>query len=285
MRSEAEMLELILQTAQDEPRVRAAVMNGSRVNPQTQPDLFQDFDIVYTVTELQSFKNDPAWIDRFGERMVLQCPADFGDAPAENHYTYLMQFVDGNRLDLTLIKATALELIYPDSLSQVLLDKDGLLDLPPPSEASYFPKPPTAKRYFEVCNEFWWVAPYVAKGLWCGEVIYAQHHLEVLRAQLLQMLEWHFGIATGFAQNPGKLGKRLPQHLSPERWQRLLQTYAEAEIDKLWVCLSTLTDLFRDIALEVATAFGFSYPQQDDMRVMAHLHHVRQLPKEASSMY
>ncbi|MCX5973532.1 MAG: aminoglycoside 6-adenylyltransferase, partial [Coprothermobacterota bacterium] len=35
----------------------------------------------------------------------------------------------------------------------------------PASEGSYFPQPPTAKAFADYCNEFWWVCPYVAKGL------------------------------------------------------------------------------------------------------------------------
>ncbi len=285
MRDEAQMLELILQTAQNDERIRVVVMNGSRVNPAAKSDIFADFDIVYLVSELGSFKADPSWIDRFGQRMVMQLPDEFGDARPQGHYTYLMQFMDGNRLDLTLLALSEANLLLQDSLSHVLLDKDGLLELPPPSEASYLPKPPTAKQFFERCNELWWVAPYVAKGLWRGEVIYAQHHLEILRNQLLRMLEWNFGIRTQFGQNPGKSGKRLRGHLSDQQWQLLMQTYAQADLDKLWLSLLALTELFREVALEVAANFGFEYPKQDDSRVSAHLKQVQALPKDSKQMY
>ena len=45
MRSEREMLDLILHTAEKDDRVRAVVMNGSRVNPEAPPDFFRDYDI------------------------------------------------------------------------------------------------------------------------------------------------------------------------------------------------------------------------------------------------
>ena len=49
MRSEKEMLDLITKTAEEDPRIRAAYLEGSRVNPNVPADIFQDFDVVYVV--------------------------------------------------------------------------------------------------------------------------------------------------------------------------------------------------------------------------------------------
>ncbi|NOK62933.1 MAG: aminoglycoside 6-adenylyltransferase [Chloroflexi bacterium AL-W] len=110
MRSEQEMLELIVHTAKDNDHIRAAMINGSRVNPNAQRDIFQDFDIIYFVTDIDSFTNDHTWIERFGEIMILQMPEAMGDPPATNdgHFAYLMQFMDGNRIDLTLFSLAKL---------------------------------------------------------------------------------------------------------------------------------------------------------------------------------
>jgi aminoglycoside 6-adenylyltransferase len=62
MRSESEILELILNTARRDERVRAVIMNGSRINPNAPKDFFQDYDVVYLVTEKDSFLADPSWI-------------------------------------------------------------------------------------------------------------------------------------------------------------------------------------------------------------------------------
>ncbi len=60
MRSEREMLDLILETATADDRVRVVIMNGSRANPNAPRDIFQDFDIVYLVTELAPFRRASA---------------------------------------------------------------------------------------------------------------------------------------------------------------------------------------------------------------------------------
>jgi len=79
-------------------------MNGSRANPNAPHDPFQDFDIVYIVTYVAPFRKNATWIERFGELMILQMPEDMQDPPPreDGGFTYLMQFTDGNRIDLGL---------------------------------------------------------------------------------------------------------------------------------------------------------------------------------------
>jgi aminoglycoside 6-adenylyltransferase len=198
-----------------------------------------------------------------------------------------MQFTDGNRIDLGIYPLGKLNELVKDSLSLVLLDKDGIAGLlPPASEGDHLPKPPTAKAFSDCCNEFWWVCPYVAKGLWRGQIIYAKHMLDqVVREQLMKMLAWHIGIQTRFSRNPGKLGKYFQHYLEPELWNLLQKTYADASYENTWEALFTMCDLFRRVAVPIAGLFGFDYPVDDDRRVSAHLEHVRALPKDATEMY
>ena len=289
MRSEQELLDLILNTARQDERIRAVLMNGSRANPAAPTDIFQDYDIVYIVSDINSFKHDPDWIDCFGERMILQLPDDMDDPPpmGGDHYAYLMQFCDGNRIDLGIFPIAKLNELPKDSQTLLLLDKDGIIGpVPPADDSDYFPKPPTVKQYTDCCNEFWWVSPYVAKGLWRGEIIYAKVMLDqFVREQLMKMLNWYIGVKTQFSKNPGKFGKYYQKYLETELWEMLLKTYADASYEGNWEALLTAGDLFRMIALQVADHFGYEYPAADDERVSAHLRHVRLLPKDAKEIY
>jgi aminoglycoside 6-adenylyltransferase len=289
MRSTQEMLELIVETAKKDARIRAVIMNGSRANPNAPPDPFQDFDVVYVVTDVAPFKYNYAWIRRFGEIMILQMPEDMRDPPPndDGSFTYLMQFTDGNRIDLGLWPLAKLDELGRDSLSLLLLDKDGIIGaLAPADESDYLPRPPSAKSFSDCCNEFWWVSPYVAKGLWRGEITYAKHFLDhFVRDQLMKMLAWYVGTKTQFSKNPGKCGKYLQSYLEPELWELLQQTYSDASDAHTWEALFTTGRLFRKVALQVAAHFGFDYPHGDDARVTAHLRHVRFLPRDAREIY
>jgi aminoglycoside 6-adenylyltransferase len=291
MRTEQEMLDLILDTARQDERIRAVILNGSRANPNAPRDPFQDFDIVYVVTDVEPFRHNLAWIERFGELMILQLPDEMQDPPPaparDDAFCYLMQFTDGNRIDLGICPASAVGDLERDSLSVLLLDKDGIIKpFDPPSERDYLPRPPTAKAFADCCNEFWWVSPYVAKGMWRGEIVYAKHFLDhFVRDQLTKMIYWYVGIRTNWSQNPGKFGKYLDRHLEPELWQMLLSTYADADYEHTWEALFNTCDLFRRLALQVAGQFGFEYPHGDDARVSAHLRHVKSLPPGEKEMY
>lgn len=55
MRTKDEMMKLLVNTAAQDERIRAAYLEGSRVNPDVPKDMFQDYDVVYVVKETASF--------------------------------------------------------------------------------------------------------------------------------------------------------------------------------------------------------------------------------------
>jgi aminoglycoside 6-adenylyltransferase len=287
MRTEKEMLDTILNFARNDENIRVVLLNGSRANPNVKKDILQDFDIACLVNDVTPYvRNDdvPAY---FGEILILQEPENMQDPPAENngHYAYLMQFMDGNRIDLSFYPLEQLENVIGDSLTVLLLDKDHLIkDLPASNDSGYLPSIPTEKQFQDCCNEFWWVSPYVAKGLWRDELTYAKSMLEgvLIHEQLLKMLTWYFGIKTSFKKAAGKHGKYLKEELEPELWAELEKTYSDANIENTWEALFTSGRLFRRAAKEVAANFGFQYPQRDDDNVSEYLRRIKNLPKDAA---
>ena len=235
------------------------------------------------------FTKNLEWIRRFGEIMIMEMPEDMEDPPPsrDGGFGYLMQFKDGNRIDLGVYPLSKLEEMLKDRLTVLLLDKDGRIEsLPPSSEMDYFPRAPTAKAFSDCCNDFWWLGPYVAKGLWRQEILYARFMLDSLeRQELMEMLRWYIGVRTGFSVNPGKFGKYFRRHLEPELWNILEKTFADSEVEHSWEALFAMEDLFRTAAQRVAQHFGFSYPAEYDQNVTAHLRHVRRLPQIATEMY
>jgi aminoglycoside 6-adenylyltransferase len=289
MRSEQEMYDLIIETAQQDERIRVVLLNGSRANPNAPRDIFQDYDIVYLVTDVAPFWKNLVWIERFGELMILQIPEDMGDSPRDKAggFGYLMQFADGNRIDLSVHPVANLDEKLQDSLTVVLLDKDNVIGpIKEANESSYLPHPPTAKTFTDCCNEFWWVSVYVSKGLWRSELPYTRTMLDhFTRDELMKMLRWYIGVETNFERNPGKYGKYFQRYLEPELWALLEMTYANATYEDTWEALFAMCQLFRTAAVRVADHFRFQYAYADDKKVSAHLRHVRSLPKNAQDIY
>jgi aminoglycoside 6-adenylyltransferase len=289
MRTEQEILDLIMTFANSDENIRAVVMNGSRANPNAKKDIFQDFDIACLANDLGPYvRNDriPAY---FGEILILQEPDNMQDPPPEGngHYAYLMQFMDGNRIDLSFHAPEKWKSVTSDSLTIVLLDKDNYTGtIPPASDIDYLPKPPTEKQFQDCCNEFWWISPYVAKGLWRDELTYAKDMMDsAVREQLMKMLVWYFGIKSGFKKAPGKLGKYIKAEVEPEIWSELEHTYSDSSFENIWESLFTMGSLFRRLAKAVASSFGFQYPQRDDDNVSAYLRRIKSLPKDSTEIY
>jgi aminoglycoside 6-adenylyltransferase len=128
-RSESEMFDLILSFAQKDENIRVVLLNGSRANPNATRDPFQDFDVLCLVSDVTPCWDNPRIPAFFGEMMILQTPEDMGDtAPdGDGHFTYLMQFTDGNRIDLSFYPLEKMAHVLQDSLTVILLDKDGCI--------------------------------------------------------------------------------------------------------------------------------------------------------------
>lgn len=289
MRSEEEVIDLVLRFTEQDENIRVVVMNGSRVNPNVKKDPFQDYDIACLVHDVKPYVRNQAIPPYFGEILIIQTPDEMGvDLPEEPRcYAFLMQFLDGVRIDLSFHGLERLDEVTSDSLTRVLVDKDGRVpELPPPGEASYYPSPPTARQFFECCNEFWWVTPYVAKGLWRDQLIYAKHCLEFfLREELMKMMVWYFGVLTGFQKSPGNRQKNLKAALDAETWALLEKTYSDSQPERTWEALFAMGQLFRQAARVVAARFDYVYPEAEDARVSAFIRHIKNLPKDAKTIY
>lgn len=290
MRTEKEMLDLIVNTANEDERIRAVIMNGSRVNPNVKKDCFQDYDIIYVVKDIRSFTSNHNWIRRFGEIMIVQMPEEMSLIPADEDgkFPYLMQFMDGNRIDLTLVPVDLIHtFVGQDSLSKLLLDKDDCIgEFSIASDKDYLIKKPTEKEFLDCCNEFWWCSTNIAKGLWREELSYAKGMLEgPVRDMLIVMLEWHIGMKTDFTVNAGKFGKHFEQYFEKDIWQQFKRTFSNAEYENIWESFFVMGDLFREAANEIASTYGYQYPQDDDDKVTSYLKHVKALPKDSTTIY
>lgn len=293
IRSEQEMMQLIMEVATDREDIRAVLLNGSRANPNVAKDIFQDYDIIYVVKSLSPFLQDHSWIDVFGERMILQMPEDMELYPAtpelDGAFSYLMQFMDGNRIDLILVPVENLHRFLDDSLCQLLLDKDdipGLTSLDTASDKSYLVSQPTVRAFYDCCNEFWYTSAGLAKGIWRAQVPHVNHLFHnVIQGALMQMTDWHIGFRYQFSVNPGSYGKFYNKYLEPELYTELTGTYQTANVDELWSALFLTVNLFQKVAQNVAEQLGVTYPLQEHKHIIEYLQHVQQLPKNASKIY
>ena len=267
MRSETEMMELLLAFANDDERIRVVGMEGSRTNVNVPKDMYQDYDISYIVTDMGSFICDESWLDVFGKRVMMQKPEAMEMFPSEyDWFSYLMVFEDGIKIDLSIIPLDKLtQYLSGDKLLKILVDKDGLVpDVPSPTDEDYWIYKPSAAFFDDCRNEFWFVSTYFLKGLLRDELLFASYHMEhIMRVQLFNMLSWKIGIDHGYGFSIGKNNKYIRKYLSEDEWDLLMKTYRMDSIENSWIALSAALELFRKASHRVAIELNYTYPDYD----------------------
>jgi aminoglycoside 6-adenylyltransferase len=282
VRQEAEVLGQIRAFAAGDARVRAVLLNGSRASPAHTPDLLSDYDVLLSVTDVDSFARDEGWLGHFGPVLLMQRPDDPPPARA-----WLVVFADGVRIDFTVSPAARLaEDARADSLTRLLLDKDGRCPpLPPPDARSHFVPRPTAAEFAATCNEAWWVLVYAAKGLWRGQLPYAKHALDrIVRTEVERLLAWYAADCHGWQADVGSLGKHLPALLPEDVWRAYRDTYAGAGIEENWRALFAIADLIDSVGPDVARALGYAYDHAEGASARRLLAALRSLPPHASDL-
>ena len=293
MRTEKEMFDLILGVAKSDERIRAVYMNGSRANPNIKKDIFQDYDIVYVVTETESFINDAGWTHVFGDLIISQEPDKLDqmrgrEVNFKDSYAYLMQFTDGNRIDLHIDTINKTKKEYGlDKLTVPLLDKDNCLkQIPASSDEEHWVKKPTYAEYYSLCNNFWWVAPYCAKGLWRQEILYMIEEMNsFVRQGLINIISIYVGIQTDFKLSTGKANKYLKEYVAKDVWQRLISTFNMSDYDSCWNVLITTCELFEEIAPKVGATLGYQYNYEESKKSFEFIKHIKELPSDATEIY
>ena len=256
MRTETEMLDVILKTAET-LQVAAVAMSGSRTCPKALKDEFQDYDVVYIVDDLYNLTSDLSWLNKFGKRIIEQ------EVSLGNRCLYLMLFEDGNRIDLTLCpKEHIQEWVDSEAGFTVLEDEKGLFESYSPSPKRFWIHPTTETDFKNSCNEFWWVSAYVVKGICRHQVIYATDHLYgICHQELLKVLAWQVASDRGVI-DIGKNYKYLFNYLPAEKEKEFSNLLDFSNIEKLTQSLFATMELFHQEAQSLANKMGFNYDKK-----------------------
>lgn len=256
MRTETEMLDVILKTAET-LQVAAVAMSGSRTDTKAPKDEFQDYDVVYVVDDLDNLTSDLSWLDQFGKRIIEQ------EVGLGQRRLYLMLFEDGNRIDLTLCpKEHMKEWVDSESKFIVLEDEKGLFAPYSPTSQRYWTSPASETDFENSCNEFWWVSAYVGKGICRNQVIYATDHLYgICQQEFLKILAWQVASDRGKV-DIGKNYKYLFNYLPAEKKKEFSNLLDFSSLDKITQSLFATMELFHQEAQRLAQKLGFAYDKE-----------------------
>ena len=292
--NEQVIIHRLVQWGEQQRLVRAMLLTSSRTNPGAPVDALSDYDVIVVVTDIQPYLTDEAWLEDFGELLVVYRDPVRHTYGCET-FTRVTHYQDGTKIDFSIwptaiMPQIAAEPHLPDFLDigyQILLDKDQLTDdLRSPTYTAFIPTRPTAKAYRTVIDDFFNDALYVAKYLWRDDLLPAKYSLDnVMKLECLrQMLEWRMEIAQGWSVKPGANGRGLKRHVEPAIWAALERTYVGAGRAENWDALFQTIELFRSVAVEVGDQLGYAYPYDMEQRVLAYLQKVQRFDRPAAAL-
>ncbi|MEM7017886.1 MAG: aminoglycoside 6-adenylyltransferase [Pseudomonadota bacterium] len=281
--SEAEFISRLHDWAAANNNVRAAILVGSRTDPEANIDAFSDYDINLYVKSLEPLWLNDDWLSEFGS-ILVRCPWQPGSF-REGWLTRMAVFKEGFRIDFQITADTP-EIHDHINGFQIIIDKENLAaNFPEPTFEDFFVKKPSAEEFGKFVHEFWWDAIYVAKSLWRDELFYAKHMLDnSLRFDYQQkLIEWSIAVDHHWSVRPNKFGRKFKLLLSRQEWQRIEATFAGASIEENWQAFFNALSLFNELAQKVATDLGFDYPETLARETTEHLKSIHKLPKDKAS--
>ena len=274
MKTYDEMYELIIKTATEDERIRAATMEGSVVTPGAVRDKFSDFDITYFVSDIREFTADKDYMKRFGDILIMQTPDDWYMEPYDyngnSRFAYLTQYKDGNRIDLTFIDVSEIgkqsEFNEPRT---VLINKDNFEELKNiTSNDVFLIKKPSGFEFYNTVNEFRWVSNYATKGLCRQQFYYAKFSMEHLMMNMfMKMINWKVGIINDFKVTTGSFSKYLSKYLTEEEMRRFEGIFAGGTYEDMWEKIFLMYDYFEELSVFVAEKLAFPLDLEESRNV------------------
>ena len=286
-RSDQEIIDLIIEFAKKDDRIRLVMINGSRIDPNATIDCLNDFDIVFYVRDIKSFTRDESWIEsNFGKILILQKPDDWYshlyDYESNNPFAFLIQFQEGIRIDLTLVDVENYKKYMNENTlepGKILIQKDELPGVINFLDFSKFKiKVPSEKEFRDTCNEFYWLAPYIAKGLYRKELIYVKTTMENSQfEQLYKMLNWSVLIREGSSVRTGNFSKYLHRYLTPNEYDDLTNCFPGSDFNDVWEKEINAINLFTRFASYVSDHYQFKFDIQISQKIINYLFMVKNL--------
>ncbi len=249
MRTEKEILYIVLDTAREDDAVRAVI----RTDLLPIRKYLFSYQFCFIVDDIEKYDDDKTFETCFGKRVLLyrgdkNYPEMFPGAKA-----HLMVFEDG----ITLVINT--------------MDKDNILPEIERLEETQtiFADTPTKEIFDNTSNEFWWVMKTFAEYTLRKELPSAMFYLNVAVRDLLnKMLRWHIYLESGKPVDMGVLDSKFEELLEDELFALYKKTYPSADYDQIWSAFNAVATLWNKAGNMVADSCGFPYPEKTEIEMM-----------------
>jgi aminoglycoside 6-adenylyltransferase len=212
-------------------------------------DAVSDLDIELYVRDSSLLLEETAWYERFGDVLVSEALEN-----PDWHPTRLVYYVDA-KIDFMIASVAALsEGVAYNEPFLVALDKDGRAGRLEPTVGT---SPPSGDAFTTCIEWFYAAALQYAKAVVRDDPWPFKARDVGLKEQLLQMLEWDFGVRNGWAERPPHNGSRIASWASPDVAAAIAACWSDFSVPASVDALRRSIALFDTVSRRVADALHF----------------------------
>ncbi|MBN2018190.1 MAG: aminoglycoside 6-adenylyltransferase [Candidatus Cloacimonetes bacterium] len=263
-----EIIKKIIDWAENEPEIRALILEGSMVSGKKTDEL-SDYDLNFFVTDYTKYINCNEWLYSFDEVVIYQKP----DFTFKKWYipSRLVVYKHSPRVDFSFWNIDILKQFVdiqrlPDFYKngyKVFVDKDDIASkLPQPSQDGYAIVKPSKDEVLKNIYDFWYEAYCVAKYCHRGNLFFAKM-LEngYFKKFLLQMVIWYESANTEWNRTDIHTeGKNLESVLAKEQMEKISSCFSGYSKDDILASIKVTTTFFKKYSMNVCHNLDIEYP-------------------------
>lgn len=282
MRSSSLVQSQILQFVKQEEPIRLMIQTGQRLNKHAPIDLLRDYHYRLFIQDnfFYDYLHQSNWMNHLGEVVISR-----KSVLSDYAYLFQIQFKDGVRLDLEFISIHQLwAVIYEETLSKVILDKDDLLHaLDEPYDSAYYVQRPTEEEFHQLLNNVWWYQIEVAKALYRDEVplVIRMYEGELLQ-EITTLLSWKIGIKYDWKVDLGRHKRWLKRYLPEHTYLDYVSFCSIINPHSVWENLFSIEPFVQKLAKEIGSYLGYAFDHSQGDKVKQFLHRMNSLPDNAT---
>jgi len=248
---------------------------GSQARTVEPADEWSDLDVVIFHTSPGKLVDSPDWVGQFGEVVLTFVEPTAVLQSRERRVLY----ADGKDVDFAVFPSTSLGSFAHSAEAravlargfEVLVDKDLQLATlkdgvtQPPADQSPLPG---EEQFQAALADFWYHVLWAAKKLRRGELWTATLAIDCyLKRLLMEMIEWQASVRHGKGVDVWHSGRFFDRWADPEVRARIPATFSRYDLRDLARGLRETSQVFSEIAHEVARGLGWRYPDETESAV------------------
>lgn len=276
MEQERDTIRNITRAAQQDASIRVLIMTGDRVNKAAVQQPLARYEFALAAEDPLQALHSKVW-EQLGDAKLLRRSMREKQVQAGIEvYAAWLLYDDMARVCMKAVRTEeAVDFVSADTLSQIMLDKDGLL--PPmgmPTDLSRRTKAPSEERFNELFDGFFEAALETGIALRKEQLIRGLKFLSEARTYLLPATEFAIATEYDYLINLGDRGRNFKAYLEKDEYEAYLKCFPTADVEYVWTALFNACSLFRGAGMKICEKEGFAYPKRVDVAI---LHHLRSL--------